>query len=178
MTRPTFHERLTPQQIQRIAKCWREGIEIEHIAERFGITCGAVSNIAAKYHLPPRARAKAARLAASTVSALLMLGIAHAAAPEGADPNSPTAQWYKSLIQPGTAYSCCDLSDCRPVSSRIIDDHYEVLIDKRFTGAGEPAWVPVPPDKILDHTSNPTGSAVACWRPGRGVMCFVRPTET
>ena len=35
----------------------------------------------------------------------------------------------------------------------------------------------MPPDKILQRTDNPTGRAVVCWTPQRGIMCFVRATE-
>jgi hypothetical protein len=31
---------------------------------------------------------------------------------------------------------------------------------------------------VLQRTDNPVGRAVVCWTPERGVMCFVRGTET
>jgi hypothetical protein len=40
------------------------------------------------------------------------------------------------------------------------------------------AWFPVPADKILQRTDNPTGRAVVCWTPQRGIVCFVRATES
>jgi hypothetical protein len=40
------------------------------------------------------------------------------------------------------------------------------------------AWFAVPADKILQRTDNPTGRAVVCWTPQRGILCFVRATES
>ncbi len=65
--------------------------------------------------------------------------------------------------------SCCSLADCRPTESRIKANHYEALVGDN--------WLAVPPDKILQRTDNPTGRAVVCWTPQRGIMCFVRATE-
>lgn len=106
-------------------------------------------------------------MAALAASVLLSIAIARAEPPEGADMS--LAPWYQSLKQPGSGAGCCSIADCRPVKSRVVTDHYEILIDEK--------WVAVPPDKILDHQSNPTGSAVACWTPYLGVLCFIRPTE-
>ena len=101
-----------------------------------------------------------------------------AAAPEGTDPNSGISEWYRGLRQPDTNMGCCSIADCRPVQYRIVGDSYEFLLDDRFSGVHEPKWVPVPAQRILDHTPNPTGSAVACWEPQSGVRCFVRPTDS
>ena len=40
------------------------------------------------------------------------------------------------------------------------------------------AWFVVPSDKVLQRTDNPTGRAVVCWTPQRGIVCFVRATES
>jgi hypothetical protein len=93
---------------------------------------------------------------------------AAAAPPQNADP--ALAPWFRSLLQPGTAMSCCALADCRPAEYRIKTDHYEVLLGGH--------WLAVPPDKILQRTDNPTGHAIVCWTPQRGIMCFVRATES
>jgi len=108
---------------------------------------------------------------------------AHSAPPPGGP--GPFSDWYKSLQTPSGG-SCCDEADCRPVadvrSFRREDDDgnieqgYEVLVTPESHGAPAPMWVPVPADRILPR-SNPTGRAVACWRPYIGVLCFVRPTE-
>jgi hypothetical protein len=100
--------------------------------------------------------------------ALLLAASAAAAPPQGADP--ALAPWFRSLLQPGTGMSCCALADCRPTDYRIKSDHYEALVGGK--------WVAVPPDKILQRTDNPTGHAIVCWTPQRGIMCFVRATES
>ena len=101
----------------------------------------------------------------------LMLSVAASAAaapPQNADPT--LAPWFRSLLQPDTGISCYALADCRPTEYRIRADHYEVLIGGN--------WLSVPPDKILQRTDNPTGRAIVCWTPQRGIMCFVRATES
>ena len=80
------------------------------------------------------------------------------------------APWFRSLMQPGTSISCCSISDCRATEYRVEGDHYEALV-------GE-TWFPVPPERILQRTDNPTGRAVVCWTPQRGIVCFVRATES
>jgi hypothetical protein len=42
--------------------------------------------------------------------------------------------------------------------------------------AGE--WKVVPPEVVLRRTDNPTGSAIVCYTPYRGIMCFIRGPET
>jgi hypothetical protein len=106
------------------------------------------------------------RLAAA--AGLMLWTAAHAQPPANADP--ALAPWFRSLVQPGTSISCCSLTDCRTTESRVSGDHYEALVGDD--------WVAVPPDRILDRTDNPTGRAVVCWTPQRGIMCFVRPTES
>src|SRR5262249_33737361 len=88
--------------------------------------------------------------------------------PPNADP--ALAPWFRSLLQPGTSISCCSVSDCRATEYRIEADHYEALIGD--------AWFVVPPDKVLQRTDNPTGRAVVCWTPHRGIVCFARATES
>jgi len=99
---------------------------------------------------------------------MLLADTAIADPPPNADPT--LAPWFRSLVQPGTSISCCSASDCRATDYRIEGDHYEALI-------GE-AWFTVPPDKILQRTDNPTGRAVVCWTPQRGIVCFIRATES
>lgn len=102
---------------------------------------------------------------------------AWAAPPPGA--NGQFGDWFRSLKQPENGISCCDVSDCRPVEYRVGKDGYEVLITPHThgqLGVTEWMWVPVPPEKTI-FTTNPTGSAVVCWTPYSGVLCFVRPVE-
>jgi len=100
--------------------------------------------------------------------ALVLPAAADAAPPADADPT--LAPWFRSLRIPGTSISCCSVTDCRATEYRIEADHYEALIGER--------WLVVPPDKILQRTDNPTGHAVVCWTPQRGILCFVRATES
>jgi hypothetical protein len=99
-----------------------------------------------------------------------------AAPPEAPDPQ--LTEWFQSLRQPGTGTSCCDLSDCRPVGARVSADGYEVLLTPGAFPVAEERWVSVPPHVILQGKDNPIGRAVVCWTPSKGVLCFVRPTET
>ena len=99
---------------------------------------------------------------------LLFVAPADAEPPPNADP--ALAPWFRSLLQPGTSVSCCSISDCRATEYRIEGDHYEALIGEK--------WLVVPADKILQRTDNPTGHAVVCWTPQRGIVCFIRATES
>jgi hypothetical protein len=112
---------------------------------------------------------KLSTIAVTSLSALaiFMAMPTRGAPPENADP--ALAEWFQSLRQPGTGFSCCSISDCRPVSYRVGQNGYEVLIEEK--------WRPVPPEKVLSARENPLGRAVVCWTPAMGVMCFVRGTE-
>ncbi len=90
-----------------------------------------------------------------------------AAPPPNADPSM--APWFNSLQQPGSGISCCSIADCRRTDSRIVGDHYEVMID------GE--WRAVPPSAVVDRDDNPTGRAVVCYTPARGIMCFIKAPD-
>ena len=90
--------------------------------------------------------------------------MAVAAPPENADPS--LAPWFNDLRTPWTNARCCSIADCRTVSARVVDDHYEV-----FVGG---MWRSVPPTAVLQRRDNPTGQPVACWTPQGGITCFVR----
>jgi hypothetical protein len=98
-----------------------------------------------------------------------------AAPPENPDPR--LTPWYKSLRQPGTGAECCGLADCRIVEFRRNGDGYEVFVDQRWR-LSRPYWTRVPPEKILERPDNPTGSAVVCFTPEAGVMCFILPPQS
>ena len=80
------------------------------------------------------------------------------------------APWFQGLKQPGTGISCCSIADCRQTDFRVTGSHCEALVE------GE--WRPIPPEKVLEGTDNPTGRAVVCYAPGIGIMCFIRGPET
>lgn len=116
-------------------------------------------------------------------------GVARAAPPEGSDPHSPAAIWYRSLRVPGGPMreaSCCSIADCRPVRSRMMGDHWEVWIDSAtfpdvnnasFLGNAPNAWVTVPDRVILRGRENPMGEAIVCWH-DREIRCFVAASAT
>jgi hypothetical protein len=102
--------------------------------------------------------------------AACLLCAASAIAQPPNDGDYTLAPWFQSLRQPGSGISCCSLADCRTTDYRTDGGSYEALIDGR--------WLVVPEDKVLQRTDNPTGRAVVCWTPARGIMCFVRANET
>ncbi len=113
----------------------------------------------------------ACRLAALILCALVA-GPVNAAPPENSD--GRYSDWFRSLKQPGTENSCCDLSDCRTVRVRVGAEGYEALVSKPDFPIEHPLWIAIPPEKILLGKDNPLGRAVLCWRPHPGVICFVQ----
>ena len=88
------------------------------------------------------------------------------------------AQWhekfYSTLMRKDTKTSCCNMSDCRPTESRMIDDHYEVLVDGEWTRA-DPL--------VIQKLSAPDGGAHVCAPKQQGanrgrLYCVVLPPET
>jgi len=99
----------------------------------------------------------------------LASGSSLAAPPNKADPTLAT--WFRSLKTPNGS-ACCDVADCRRASSRMTPIGYEVMIDGQ--------WTPVPSERVLQRTDNPTGEAVVCHTPtevGTVIFCFVRPPD-
>lgn len=82
--------------------------------------------------------------------------------------------WFHTLIIPGSesvmpgGISCCDNRDCAPAHARVGPMGWEA---ETPTGV----WVPVPAARVIHDKSHPSGSAVLCWRPESGVVCFVLP---
>ena len=89
----------------------------------------------------------------ASMLALIALLSASARPPEGVDPNSESARWFKSLKNKQGA-SCCDVSDCRRVDARWLNGHYQALIDNLWS---------LVPDDIVVNVKNPTGSHIACY---------------
>jgi hypothetical protein len=113
-------------------------------------------------------------IAALAASCLIAVPV-RAAPPPGADPN--LSPWFKSLRQPQTNLSCCDMADCRTVQYRIVNGHFQAFIGGEFARWQNPpyAWVDVPDDAVLYHHDNPTGEGVACWA-GAKIICFIEGT--
>lgn len=85
-------------------------------------------------------------------------------------------RFYSKLRRKDTKTSCCNLTDCVPTQSRMVDNHYEVMVD------GE--WTPVPQD-VIQNVTAPDGGAHVCFprQPNRyypkgTLFCVVLPPET
>lgn len=110
-------------------------------------------------------------LVAFLIAAAMAGKHANGAPPAGLKPDPEISAWYRSL-KDHRGVSCCDESDCRPVTYRAGPGGLEVFIDSASYGKDAPdAWVPVPPEAVLAR-ENPTGGAIACYYAGR-VACFV-----
>ena len=100
---------------------------------------------------------------------LFALAIIIGAFPAKADESR--AAWFKSLKQPDTGYSCCDLSDCRVTEGA----------EWRQDGWWAPVFgtmTKMPPNKTLWRKVSPDGGAVICHggMPETPVIfCFVPP---
>lgn len=75
--------------------------------------------------------------------------------------------WFKSLKQPDTGYSCCDIADCRRTDADWHGGQWWAVV------SGE--WTPIPAEKELDKQSL-DGDAYVCSSPNRRIYCFVKPT--
>jgi hypothetical protein len=97
--------------------------------------------------------------------------------PNGADP--AFAPWFRSLRQPQTNQSCCDMADCRTVQYRTSGDHFQAFIGNEFPRWTNPPgeWVDVPNANVLHRRDNPTGEGIACWFQGQ-VVCFIEGNGT
>ena len=83
--------------------------------------------------------------------------------------------WYHTLRVPGSqternpeGYSCCDNRDCAPTLARHNGTEWEAE-----TPTGQ--WTTVPQRLVIHDKTHPSGSAVLCWQPIGGVICFVPP---
>jgi hypothetical protein len=83
-------------------------------------------------------------------------------------------KFYQGLLRRDTRTSCCNLSDCRPTTSRVENGEYQVLLD------GE--WV-VAPQEVIQRLGAPDGGAHVCAPTQVGtnkgkLYCVVLPPET
>ena len=84
-------------------------------------------------------------------------------------PAKPDGAWFKSLKQPGSGISCCDIADCHKTEAEWRGNQWWAKVD------GE--MVPVPGDKVLKNKQSVDGEAYICTaesqvRP-RLIYCFV-----
>jgi hypothetical protein len=82
-------------------------------------------------------------------------------------------EFYQHLVAPDTRVSCCNLSDCRPTSGRVVGDHYEVKVNG--------TWIAVPPSKVVKRSAPDLGYHVCApvnfsGRPDH-LYCVVLPPE-
>ena len=75
--------------------------------------------------------------------------------------------WFKSLKQPLTGASCCDISDCRRAEADWKAGQWWADVQ------GE--WTPIPKEKELKKSSI-DGDAYVCSGYGRKIFCFIPPT--
>jgi len=84
--------------------------------------------------------------------------------------DSSRSEWFRSLKQPGSGFSCCDISDCRRTEAEWRGEGWAAL--SRVPGKG---WVSVPRDKVLEQPKSLDGDAYLCELPNAKVLCFVPP---
>jgi hypothetical protein len=58
--------------------------------------------------------------------------------------------WFQRLHQPATSLPCCDIPDCRQTAFRIVDNHYEAVVEGK--------WLAVPSETVVDRADNPMGT--------------------
>lgn len=80
--------------------------------------------------------------------------------------------WFRSLKQPDTGVSCCDISDCRRTQARWADGKWIAIV------RGHPRVVPQ--SKIVRSTPTIDGEAYICAGEGgpaemAPIYCFVPP---
>ncbi len=93
---------------------------------------------------------------------------------------APYGAAIRRMRQPQTGVSCCDVSDCRPVEYRIMNDHYEIFVahltakGDGFEG-GPDEWVEVPA-VVVEPPESRLPIPVACWSRSNvmhnGIYCF------
>ena len=97
-----------------------------------------------------RRREFIAALGGSVLSVFLCVGAEAQDGSYGVGHGNWHQGFYSKLQRNDGKGSCCNLLDCRPTQSRMVEDHYEVKVD------GE--WVRVPVDTI-NHVIAPDGGA-------------------
>jgi len=75
--------------------------------------------------------------------------------------------WFRSLKQPVTGMSCCDVSDCRRTEADWRGGQWWAKV--------QDSWTPIPPDKQLQKLSI-DGDAYVCSGPRGTIYCFIPPS--
>jgi len=106
-------------------------------------------------------------LAAAAIAVTALANTAVAAPPEGADPDSPTGQWFRSLVR-DDGMSCCAVSDCRPAKPDELRSTGPSGLEMRV----ESVWKEVPEYMIVRRGDNPIGRSIIC-RSASEVYCVI-----
>lgn len=77
------------------------------------------------------------------------------------------ATWFRSLKQPNTGMSCCDVSDCRRTDADYRGGQWWAVVENN--------WTPIPQEKQLDKLSI-DGDAYVCSGPRGTIYCFIPPS--
>jgi hypothetical protein len=113
-------------------------------------------------------------------AAACLAATAHAEPPPNADGSK--AEFYQSLMVPGTNLHCCNQSDCRPTDFRpTVGNHWQFFISGRNFGnrSGPDTWITANDKaeiKKLDHPIPYDDAAVACYVEGK-ILCYVLPNR-
>lgn len=78
------------------------------------------------------------------------------------------AEWFKSLKQPMTGASCCDISDCKRTKANWEKGQWWADV--------QGVWTPIPKDKILTDKASIDGEAYVCSGFARRIYCFIKPS--
>jgi hypothetical protein len=82
---------------------------------------------------------------------------------------APFVEWVQKQNAPD-GHWCCDVSDGRPVESRMHNGHWQIYITEEKFARSTTGWADVPDSAIL-HQGNPVGVAIA-WVIGDHIYCF------
>jgi hypothetical protein len=94
--------------------------------------------------------------------------------------------WFSSLKQPGTTFSCCSFLDCHQTEARQLVDKTWTAVIRDYKGT---RWVEIPPNKIVKRPLSIDGDAYICYGEGSAthrenddepaydstIYCFVPP---
>lgn len=78
--------------------------------------------------------------------------------------------WFESLKQPNTGYSCCDISDCKQTIAEWRGNGWVAKVPDRDGG-----FASIPPEKVLENPKTIDGEAYVCSSPTGRIYCFVPP---
>lgn len=81
--------------------------------------------------------------------------------------------WFKSLKQPGTGVSCCDVSDCKRTDARWQAGSWWAV---QVMGPGKGQLISVPREREVRNVPTIDGEAYLCQSATGRIYCFVPPS--